>query len=150
MPDLRLRGCRRQEVLPERHSHPSKVSKRLPVCGGRDYDDRELLFERLDQLHAVMPVSVLIDGGARRADELAGQWAEARGVERIRFPTDWKKCGRSAGPRRNQQMLVEGKPDLVIAFPGGTGANNMLAQAEAAGVPSWAGDCEIYGQSRGF
>lgn len=94
---------------------------RLLACGGRDYDQRELLFERLDQLHAVMPVSVLIEGGARGADELAGQWAEVRGIERIRFPADWKRYGRSAGPRRNQQMLVEG-------------AARMVRKAEAAGM----------------
>ncbi len=90
---------------------------RLLVCGGRDNTDGELLFERLDQLHAVMPVTVLIEGGAHGADELAAQWAEARGVQRLRFPAAWKKFGRSAGPRRNHQMLVEGMPDLVVAFP---------------------------------
>lgn len=107
---------------------------RLLVCGGRDFDDHDLLFERLDQFHAVMPVAVLIEGCARGADELAGQWADARGIEHVRFPADWKRFGRSAGPRRNEQVLVEGKPDLVIAFPGGRGTAHMVAQAEAAGV----------------
>jgi hypothetical protein len=31
-------------------------------------------------------------------------------------------------------MLEEGKPDLVVAFPGGTGTANMVKQARAAGV----------------
>jgi hypothetical protein len=31
-------------------------------------------------------------------------------------------------------MLVYGKPQLVVAFPGGGGTANMVEQAEAAGV----------------
>jgi hypothetical protein len=31
-------------------------------------------------------------------------------------------------------MLDEGKPDLVIGFPGGTGTADMLSRAEIAGV----------------
>jgi hypothetical protein len=31
-------------------------------------------------------------------------------------------------------MLMEGKPDLVVAFPGGRGTANMIEQARKAGV----------------
>jgi hypothetical protein len=31
-------------------------------------------------------------------------------------------------------MLVEGKPDLVLVFPGGAGSENMFAQAREYGV----------------
>jgi hypothetical protein len=31
-------------------------------------------------------------------------------------------------------MLEEGKPDLVVAFPGGRGTANMVKQARAAAV----------------
>ena len=34
----------------------------------------------------------------------------------------------------NQQMLDIGKPDLVLAFPGGSGTADMVAKARAAGV----------------
>jgi hypothetical protein len=42
--------------------------------------------------------------------------------------------GRSGGPKRNQQMLEEGKPDLVLAFPGGRGTADMVRRAPS-GVP---------------
>jgi ABC-type Fe3+-hydroxamate transport system substrate-binding protein len=32
-------------------------------------------------------------------------------------------------------MLNEGKPDLVIAFPGGKGTQMMINLAESAGIP---------------
>jgi ABC-type Fe3+-hydroxamate transport system substrate-binding protein len=43
------------------------------------------------------------------------------------------KYGPSAGPIRNGRML-EYKPDLVIAFPGGRGTANMVKQARKAGI----------------
>jgi hypothetical protein len=59
--------------------------------------------------------------------------ARILGVEVLPFPAQWKKFGRAAGPIRNRQMLVEGKPDLVIAFhddlKNSDGSKNMLAQA---------------------
>jgi acyl-CoA synthetase (NDP forming) len=51
------------------------------------------------------------------------------------FPANWKKHGKSAGPIRNQLMLDVGKPDLVIAFPGGSGTADMIRRARKAGVP---------------
>jgi UDP-N-acetylmuramoylalanine-D-glutamate ligase len=36
-------------------------------------------------------------------------------------------------------MLDEGKPDLVVAFPGGRGTANMVQQAHRAGVEVYKG-----------
>jgi len=108
---------------------------RVLVCGGRDFSDRTLLKATLDHLAP----SVVISGGARGADALAAEWAEATGwnvggVHLEEFPADWTAHGKAAGPIRNQQMLDEGKPDLVVAFPGGRGTADMVRRARAAGV----------------
>jgi hypothetical protein len=42
--------------------------------------------------------------------------------------------GRHAALIRNERMLNEGKPDAVIAFPGGRGTFHMSRLAESAGV----------------
>lgn len=77
----------------------------------------------------------LMQGGADGADYLANEWAKTKaGIKRWVCKADWKKHGRSAGPIRNARML-EWKPDLVVAFPGGRGTKNMVTQAQAAGVP---------------
>jgi len=52
----------------------------------------------------------------------------------IPFPPEWKRYGPKAGPIRNKQMLDEGRPDLVVAFPGGNGTNDMVKKAKAAGI----------------
>lgn len=107
---------------------------RALVCGGRDFSDADFLNAELDRLHRERGFTVLIEGCARGADQLAGLWADSRGVEHLKFPADWERLGRKAGPIRNQQMLREGRPDLVIAFPGGRGTANMIQQARAANV----------------
>jgi len=106
---------------------------RVLVCGGRTSDDWERLAGVLDGLDP-MKVSVVIHGAAPGADTLAGRWAELRRVPVEAFPADWEKHGRAAGPIRNAPMLAEGKPDLVVAFPGGRGTANMCKQARTAGV----------------
>ena len=55
-------------------------------------------------------------------------------IECLTFPADWKTYGRAAGPLRNARMIAEGKPDLVLAFPGGRGTADMTRKARAAGV----------------
>ena len=62
------------------------------------------------------------------------QWAKEIDIPCWGFPADWNSYGKAAGPIRNKQMLDEGKPDVVIAFPGGTGTANMIMQATKAGV----------------
>jgi predicted Rossmann-fold nucleotide-binding protein len=107
---------------------------RVLVCGGRDYADRAAVYASLDSLHAEHGFTLLIAGGARGADTLAAQWAQDRGIPTQVYMAEWESLGRKAGPIRNLRMLEEGKPDLVVAFPGGKGTANMVAQARAASV----------------
>lgn len=115
---------------------------RVLVCGGRYLNDRKLVFKTLDRFHQRTPISCIIEGGASGADLLAAQWAEANGVRHSRYNANWTAFGRRAGPLRNQSMLDEGKPDLVVAFPGGRGTADMVARAGAAGVLVWKEDRE--------
>lgn len=105
------------------------------VCGGRDYEDRTSFYYYMDDLVKLYgrPITI-IEGGARGADALAKEFAATEGLISETYPADWKKHGKSASPIRNKLMLDEGKPDLVVAFPGGRGTENMIQQAEKAGV----------------
>lgn len=104
------------------------------VCGGRGFVNEALLYTRLDDLHRACPITVIIHGDAFGADRLAQCWAEKRGIEVAAFPADWDRYGRAAGPIRNRQMLEQGKPALVVAFPGGKGTWDMIDQADRAGI----------------
>lgn len=76
----------------------------------------------------------VIHGAARGADSLAGLWAKQRGVPEWAFPAQWDIFGKAAGPMRNKQMLDEGKPTHVLAFPGGSGTRHMVSIALSAGI----------------
>lgn len=110
---------------------------RVLVCGGRDYANISAIRHALTALHARRPVTLLIEGGALGADRLAREWAIASSVAHQTFEADWKAHGKAAGPMRNDRMIAEGKPDGVVAFPGGRGTADMVAKARAAGVKVW-------------
>jgi len=106
---------------------------RVLVCGGRDYHNRSHVNAILSEIKP----TVIIEGGAKGADFLAADWARSN-IEAdslLTFHADWERNGKAAGPTRNQKMLDEGKPDLVVAFPGGRGTADMISRAIRAGVP---------------
>ena len=92
------------------------------VCGGRKFSGWPAVQRVLDRISP----DIIIHGAAAGADAMAGRYAQEYDIECREFPAEWKRYGRSAGYRRNQEMLDEGKPDLVVAFPGGPGTQNMV------------------------
>ena len=108
------------------------------VCGSRDYTNRLLITERLCALQDD-GYDTLIEGEARGADTIAKLAGEALGMQIMPFPADWDKYGKRAGYIRNQQMLDEGHPDLVVAFYSrpvkSRGTQMMVDIARKAGVP---------------
>lgn len=106
------------------------------VCGGRNFNDRGAVYRKLDAIHAETPISCIIEGGAGGADYYAALWSVRNGLyEHVRMSAGWALYGKSAGPMRNQRMLEVGKPDMVIAFPGGRGTADMVRRSRQAGVP---------------
>lgn len=120
---------------------------RVLVCGGRNYDNQVAVDRELDRLFEQHGgCMVVIHGDACGADACANAWAMAKRVTGAsvtieRFPAQWRGANgkgpldRSAGPLRNHRMLRQGKPQLVLAFPGGRGTADMVDRARAAGVP---------------
>jgi hypothetical protein len=118
---------------------------RALVCGGRGYDDADALSQFMDELAQRITIDAVIDGDARGADRMAGEWACRRDIENIKFRAEWEKLGRKAGPIRNQFMLDEGRPDVVVAFPGGWGTADMVRRARLAGVEVTEADVKTRG-----
>jgi hypothetical protein len=108
---------------------------KVVVCGGRDYADRQRVFDVLTRKDAYSPVTRLAHGGARGADSHAEAWRVDRGVEGCVYLPDWNRHGKAAGPIRNRLMLDAEKPDCVIAFPGGRGTDDCVRAARERGIP---------------
>lgn len=103
------------------------------VTGGRKCHDLALIYGALDTIQP----SLVIHGAARGADSLAQRWAELQGVPTKQYPVteaDWNLYKAFAGGIRNQKMLDD-NPDInvVLAFPGGAGTNDMIRRAEQQG-----------------
>lgn len=107
------------------------------VCGGRDYKNISAVRHALTALHARVGITLIIEGGATGADRLAREWAVQAGVPFVTVEANWAKLGKAAGPLRNTEMLTDHSPAGVVAFPGGRGTADMVAQARAAGFKVW-------------
>lgn len=104
------------------------------ICGGRFFSDEEYLYSSLNQCKKWWNLKIIITGGADGADTLAHHWALSQNLETIRKKADWNQYGKSAGMIRNKEMLLL-EPDVVIAFKGGPGTENMITISRKAGVP---------------
>lgn len=108
---------------------------RVLICGGRNPSSEICDAVWNWVMENCSSGDVVIHGAARGVDEQAMIAAQTLpGVKHLPFEADWNRYGRAAGPFRNRRMLEEGKPDFVVAFPGGRGTANMVSQAKAAGV----------------
>jgi hypothetical protein len=104
---------------------------KLLVCGGRDFAD----YHALRRAIVTLKPTCIAHGAARGADALADRVATELGIPVRRFPAHWDRYGKSAGMRRNREMLETFRPDAVLAAPGGRGTANMTALAKTVGVP---------------
>ena len=113
--------------------------ERVLVCGDRNWTDPIIIMNELVKVMGNQGIEVVIEGEANGADTLGRQAAERLGLTVLKFPADWRKHGRSAGPIRNQQMLKEGRPTLVLAFhpflKNSKGTKHMVDIAMKAGIP---------------
>lgn len=112
------------------------------ICGGRDCPDawniidRDMMLEIGDRLGlSNFSISKIVHGGAKGADAAAARWAEGEGIKCVAVPAEWRKYGNAAGPIRNRKMLIDHKPDIVVALPGGRGTADMIRAAEEYGIP---------------
>lgn len=109
---------------------------RALFCGARDWDNWGEIEQQL--LRFIQYQDTIITGGAPGADAIAHKMADDMGFATLVFPAQWDKHGKAAGPIRNQQMLDEGKPDIVLAFhkdlTQSKGTLDMVRRARKAGV----------------
>jgi len=106
---------------------------KILVCGSRSWQDKEAIRDYLVRHGA----TCVVEGAARGADNLAHEVATELGIENRRYPADWNTHGKAAGFIRNQQMLDQERPDLVLAFWDGEtshGTQDMVRRATAAEV----------------
>lgn len=101
------------------------------LAGGRHLDDGGLVRAMLDALRARHSPTVLIHGGHPDLGPQAEAWARRHDLHVIRYPANRHLHGRRAEMLRNAFMLVDSRPDLVLALPGGADTADLVARAHA-------------------
>lgn len=76
----------------------------------------------------------IISGTCDGADKLGEKFAQKYNIPVIRCYPDWYKFGKSAGPRRNQEMAKIATHCIVFSS-GGKGSNNMIGICEDLNIP---------------
>lgn len=122
---------------------------RIIVAGGRDFKNYKLLSDTIMKyLGDIDGVGIVdnpnqikfISGAAKGADSLGEQFAYTWGYDVIRFQADWDRFGKSAGYRRNTEMVKyaseDGKSGVLIAFWDGKsrGTKHMIDLAKRCGL----------------
>jgi hypothetical protein len=119
--------------------HPSDgIFKKVIIAGTRTFCTEEhyaLLVQLLDGLCEIYgQPEEIVSGCARGADRLGERWAESRGINITRFPSDWDTYGKRAGMLRNQDM--GNYADTLVAFWDGEsrGTKHMIDFANMRGL----------------
>ena len=80
----------------------------LLVAGSRTVTDKKMMYRHLDKLLSVAKDKykyiLIVEGGAKGADSIAGEYARDRGYLLKVMPADWDKNGKAAGFIRNKAM----------------------------------------------
>lgn len=91
--------------------------KRVVIGGCRDYNNYNIFKIHVDHLLQNIRNKfniVIVSGGATGVDAMAERYAKENSFPFELFSADWNRYGKSAGPKRNEQMVQVA--DYVIAF----------------------------------
>lgn len=80
-------------------------------------------------------ITEVVSGCAKGADRLGERWAREKLVPCTRFPADWSKHGKAAGPIRNGQMKNYADAAIVFIWDNSRGSANMISQMQKANKP---------------
>ena len=108
---------------------------KLAIVGSRTFSDYDLLVETLKSHYLTESgwrFTEIVSGAARGTDSLAAEFARVNNIKLTEFLPDWNKFGKSAGFKRNVQIVDYA--DEVLAFQvdnsKGTGHSIELARKQ--------------------
>lgn len=105
---------------------------KLIVAGTRDFNDYALVKKELDNLRHLPEFYygfTVFSGCAKGADQLGEHYAYENHLPVVKFPADWKKYGRKAGPIRNEEMAKHADACIVFWDGKSKGTKNMIENA---------------------
>lgn len=116
------------EIVQRLDSAPEKVA----IVGSRKFPNRQQV---IDYVASLPQDTVIVSGGAKGVDTWAALAAKECGLDTLIFPAEWDKYGKSAGFRRNADIV--NACDRLVAFWDGNskGTAHSVGLAEKQGKP---------------
>lgn len=118
----------RLESIVLRNELLGRMGAKTIIAGGRDYNPCPEDVAFLDSL----PISEVVSGRAKGADQFGENWAAARGVPIKMFAADWDRWGNRGGVLRNIDMAKYA--DAAVLFTGGSGTLHMYRESRHRGL----------------
>ena len=102
---------------------------KVAVVGSRGFNNYNKVVETLSGLK----ITEIVSGGAVGADKLGERYANENNIPTKIFIPDWEKYGKSAGFKRNTQIIEEA--EFVVAFwdMESKGTKDSISKAEKLG-----------------
>lgn len=87
---------------------------KLAIIGSRTFYDYTKLEHLATNICDKLGITTIVSGGAKGADLLGERFADEKNLKKLIFIPDWDKHGKSAGYKRNVDIVTNS--DIVLAL----------------------------------
>ena len=102
------------------------------IAGSRTIDDYDAICQII--IDSCFVITEVVSGTARGVDRLGEQWARENNILIKRFPANWSKYGKAAGPIRNEEMVKYAEAAIIVRSDHSKGATSMANLAKQYGL----------------
>ena len=111
---------------------------KIIIAGSRSLSNYELVARECDRFigeyFSDCDIEVVSGSCGHGADAIGEKYAADRGYPVVKFPADWNRHGRTAGPIRNAQMADYANAAIVFWDGKSRGSMNMISLAQKKGL----------------
>lgn len=103
----------------------------VAFVGSREFQPISLVYQTMKKVGMCRVIS----GGARGVDQAAEDASDALKYPKKIMKADWGKYGKSAGPKRNYDMVQEADVAMVFWDGSSRGTQDFMGKAMKKGIP---------------
>lgn len=106
---------------------------KIAIVGSRNYPDLNAVMAYVNSLPKD---TIVVSGGAKGVDSVAEYTARMRGLQVEIYKPDWDKYGKSAGFRRNADIVNAADHLTAFWYNMSKGTANSIELADKRGIPT--------------
>jgi hypothetical protein len=102
------------------------------IAGSRTITSLSLVLDAI--MESGWDICEVVSGCARGVDTLGEAYAKNQGIPVKKFPADWKRYSKLAGPQRNNEMVCYADACIAVWDGESGGTRDMIEKAIDAGL----------------